>query len=281
MTGGTTIDKRALRILKNAYWGTHGWTQTRTTAEDFAYAKAAGYMFDPVHVTHDDIVDWLLRSRARVSLPMATDAFLASLSTRRLDWRSALGSLAYATCFPEHGAQHAPNSVHCAVCGTYDNATTAEDLSILNFERWKWGGARHTQPLFCAFDLQQFAANHRDHPTDADIATLANIIRAAEALPERAKPGTLVASIAKLLSSNAAERRVLIEILAMCGILACPNRPGFLEAFTDARTINRDRPRDHSNDWAYPAIWWRGGRNCVDRERLAQCFPAVADALAQ
>lgn len=279
MTGSTAIDKRALRILMVAHWRGRSRAEYPPTASDLEYARSAGYMFEPIHVSHDDIIAWLRRSRDTVALRTAADAFLASLTTRRLDWRSALGSLAYATCFPEHGSQHAPGWPNCTRCGAYDNAIAGEDLNILNFERWKWGGVRHTDPLFCAFDLQQFGSGPDNLPTPADIACLTAILNAAEALPGGLGPGSLVKAIAELLPSNANERRILVQILAMCGILACPGRPGYLEVFTEYRAVNSDRPSDHRNDWSYPAIWWRSGRQCIDRARVAQCFPAVAARL--
>ena len=56
------VEKRALRILSNTYWSTAGWKEVSiTTAADLAYAKAAGIMFDPIQVTHDQTVNWACR----------------------------------------------------------------------------------------------------------------------------------------------------------------------------------------------------------------------------
>jgi hypothetical protein len=96
-------DKKALQILIDTYWSPKGWKKDRTiNSADFAYARQAGYMFDPVTMTHDDIVARLLIIRSRVSIEQVTDAFLASLSARRLELRSALGSFSFAAHFPDH-----------------------------------------------------------------------------------------------------------------------------------------------------------------------------------
>ena len=96
-------DKKALQILLDTYWSPRGWKRDKTIdAADFEHARQAGYMFDPITVTHDDIVGRLLAIRNRVSMEQVTDAFLASLSTRRLELRSALGSFSFAAHFPDH-----------------------------------------------------------------------------------------------------------------------------------------------------------------------------------
>lgn len=66
------VDKRALKILSNTHWSTAGWKrQPETPADDFSYAKAAGLMFDPVHVTHDQAIDWAIRSKICSNSPPA------------------------------------------------------------------------------------------------------------------------------------------------------------------------------------------------------------------
>src|SRR3954462_1353124 len=78
--------EKALQILLDHYWSPKGWNRHKAIdAADFAYARQAGYMFDPVTVTHDDIVARLLAVRNRLSIERIADAFLASLSTRRLE----------------------------------------------------------------------------------------------------------------------------------------------------------------------------------------------------
>ena len=60
----------------------------------------------PVQVTHDQAVDWALRSKRLVSKKAALAGFLASLSSPRLDLRSAPGvSLPFAISHFTAGAE--------------------------------------------------------------------------------------------------------------------------------------------------------------------------------
>ena len=135
-------DVKALRILIDTYWSPQGWKPDGTIeASDFAYARQAGYMFDPVTVTHDDIVARLLTIRRRVTLEQVADAFLASLSTRRLELRSALGSFSFGAHFPDHRlVEHArgrmpSGRLQCRLCGRYGHSAAEQnDLNFLSFE---------------------------------------------------------------------------------------------------------------------------------------------------
>jgi hypothetical protein len=276
-------DKKALQILLDTYWSPNGWKRDTTTgAANFEYARQAGYMFDPVTVTHDDIVARLLTIRDRVSIEQVTDAFLASLSSRRLELRSALGSFSFAAHFPDHRlVEHARGQMpsgrlHCRLCGLYGHsAAEQQDLNVLSFERWKWGGVRHLDPLYCWFDLTQFAKAGVAVPTQEDYSILARIVEIASGLAAKAKPNELEKRIGNVIKSNGAERRVLIQILGYCGVLKPAGRHGLLQAYTSSEHRDLDRPRDHTNDWSYPVIWWRGADG-IDRDALNRLFPKVA-----
>ncbi len=235
--------------------------------EDFAYARDAGYMFEPVELTHDELVEWLHKSRRAVSLKDVTSAFLVSLGTRRLELRSALGSFAIASHFPQHAYQGA--GFCCEVCGAFRNRGQPFDLSELNFERYKWGGIRHDQPEYIAFDLQQFAALEPVTPTHDDLSIMRQIITSARQCEPGARPRVLEQRLAGLLASNKAEREILIQVLAYCGILQPANHPGYYESFVDYS--ERTEPPGN-RFWTYPINWWRGGQG-VNEEALAHYFP--------
>lgn len=113
-------DRRALKIRLSTYWSSQGWIPGKdrhTLPEDFLYAKRAGVMFDPVHLTHDESVQWARAAVARLDPRTVSDAFLASLSTRRLELRSALGSYATMRHLPPHGHE-ARCAAQCAGSAT-------------------------------------------------------------------------------------------------------------------------------------------------------------------
>ena len=87
------MDKRAKNILFETYWSSKGWKDERTTApDDFIYAKEKGLMFNPLTISHDDCIDQIIEIVNSISSDQVVKAFLSSLSTRRLDWRSGIAS---------------------------------------------------------------------------------------------------------------------------------------------------------------------------------------------
>lgn len=262
------LDKKAQQILFNTYWSTSGWKSEPTTkSEDFNYAVNAGYMFKPVELSHDEIVDKVTNTVKKVSVDRVREAFLSSLSSRRLDWRSALGSYAIARNFPKHEFS---GERLCNVCGEIVKPKDVEDLNVLNFERLKWGGVRHLAPLYVSFDLERFVSVEIHKPRREDFEIFKTIIETAKSLDPIARPRDLEKSISKTLKSNQAEREVLIQILGYCGILQTQSHKGFFESFINFNQ-REDRPVNKI-DWDYPVSWWRG-IDGVNENALNYFFP--------
>jgi hypothetical protein len=63
------MDKKALKILAATYWSSAGWkpeSEQITSPDDLHYAKHAGIMFDPIRLSHVDIVRWATEVRTRI-----------------------------------------------------------------------------------------------------------------------------------------------------------------------------------------------------------------------
>jgi hypothetical protein len=272
-----SLDRRALRALFGTYWTAGGWrgasgnaTQTPPPpAAEVAYARAAGYLLDPRPLTHDRTLSWLRQVRASVTRRQVTDAFLASLSTRRLDWRSALGSFAVARHLPDHPHPGPAGASFCGVCGFLGGPTAErpEDLSVLNFERFKWGGVRHVDPVYAALDLELFGKGEKPTPRLEDFDILNRILGAARVLDPGARLDHLQKALAQHLPSSKDERRMLIQVLGYCGVLQHPDHPGFLHGF---RAFSA-RPGSGRGDWTYPVEHWRG-QHGVNAEALGHWF---------
>lgn len=265
-------DKRALKIQHSTFWSPSGWKKVQATPpDDFAFAKAAGVMFDPKRLTHDERVDWALRSRSRLSKAQVADAFLASLTSRRLDWRSGLGSFAVSLNLPAHTWSASGGSrLWCPICGSSNRNDVPEDLNVLSFERLKWGGVRHTDPLYIGFDLAQFSRGASVGPTGADLTLMRQVLSAARSLSQEARLSDLVKALAGIVPSNPSERRTLIGILGFCGILQDRSKPGFLDGFPHS-SIRQEVPWT-KNDWPYPVQWWNGACG-VSEEAVGFWFP--------
>ncbi len=96
-------DKKAVKILFATYWSSAGWKKERTiSAEDFAYAKANGVMFDARRIRHDEVVQAARAMAEEIGHEAVAQVFLASLSSRELAFRSALGSFAATRWLPRH-----------------------------------------------------------------------------------------------------------------------------------------------------------------------------------
>jgi hypothetical protein len=211
-------------------------------------------MFDPITVTHDEIVDRAVEIAANTRPVDVADAFLASLTTRRLDLRSALGSYAAVRHLKRH--KLAATARCCEKCGEYRGGKKSEDLNVLNFERFKWGGVRHDSPLYAWFDLERFSESERLRPSSEDEDCLATILGVASSLSLEAKLAELVRAIAPLVKSNADERRVLISILGYAGVLQPKSQPSFFGAYVSES--EREQTPWSKDDWPFPIQWWRG-----------------------
>jgi hypothetical protein len=268
------LDRRALKILLDTFWDRNKWrSKPHTEPDDLQYAIEQGVMFAPRSLDHDERVAWLLEAVSRIDASFVGRQFLASLSTRRLDRRSALGSFAYARYFPKH--PHEPparysNAHMCMVCG--DGELMLEtNLNLENFYRHKWGGFMHTKPLYAAFDLEQSRWLDDCEPTSEDVAIMRALLDTIAALPPEATASDIVRKTAKLLPSNAGERRILINILGYCGVLESRNHPGWGEHFIPFRQTLAF-PGTPRNDWPYPVVWWRRHEG-INARALRNAFP--------
>jgi hypothetical protein len=202
-------------------------------------------------------------------------AFLASLNSRRLDLRSALGSFAVARHLRAHQYKAAARTYACDICGRISGARRDSDLNVLNFERHKWGGVRHTDPLYIALDLEQLAVTTVPVPSADGRSELISALGILGSLPKDAKLSAAEKSLASMITGNSAERRALLGILGYAGILQPPGRPGFFREFT-RWTDRAERPLN-KDDWPYPIRWWTP-QDGVNQEALVFWFPGAAGA---
>ena len=270
------MDKKGKKILFQTYWSSRGWKDEHSISpEDFTYAKEKGMMFDPITISHDECVRRIVKLADTITMEQVSKAFLSSLSTRRLELRSAVGSYYVAKLFTEH--KYTPvesgyfyedgvvihTSHTCRICrdlqyGIYGQEHYVnEDLSVLNFERIKWGGVRHGELLYTLFDLEQFVKEEIPDPTKEDVEILKDILSAVDSCNPTDYPGALRDKLSEItkLKANKAERAVIIEILACIGVL---------------QPKSFDRKESGKHDWNY-ATYWRG-EDGYDRTLVEQYF---------
>jgi hypothetical protein len=266
----TAVDKRALKALLSTYWSPAGWrpeAERATDPAEFEHARSAGLMFEaPLVMDHDHLVRSLRAAILSTTMRAVSDAFIASLSTRRLDLRSVLGSYAVFQHMPVHGADI--QELRCATCGSYiqDNR---HDANVLSFERWKWGGVRHEHPIYAFFDLSAFVASEPPNPSKEDVTILRDLLAVIRSADSSVTSSSLETRLAKVLKSNKAERDILIGILGFCGVLNTPGHPPYTRGFVPVG--ERRLPDRRFVDMAYPACWWTG-RHGVDENAVMRYF---------
>lgn len=265
---------KGLKLLFATYWNGGMWRHKVPTSEDYEQAKAEGYMFGPAPVrSHDETLRDLRWVLEKISPEDIANAFLYSLSTRQLQYRSALGSYYYALAIPDHSHDDPGTCYLCnwvKLSGVAEPGREFSGYNVFNFERYKWGGVRHTSPEYALFDLEQFLLLPKVTPTPDDRDILKSILHAMDNLPESKKVGAYreVITKKKLLKSNKSEVEVLLNILGVCGILSSPDAPCYCDNFTD---VWHRAPREHTNDYTYPVNWWRVSDG-VNEERFLKVF---------
>jgi len=269
--------EQGLNILFKTYWSSKGWKDGTISKEDFEIAKNEGYMFDyPKYETHEEALKKLYILLEKINPKDVADAFLYSLSTRKLEYRSPLGSYYYAKAIPKHELKKGLCSSHCYLCGWYawnkepNEYDLKHGLNVFNFERYKFGGVRHTWLDYVLFDLEQFIKLPKVTPSNNDKEILKTILECVKKIEKKGKAGKLrdLISKEKILKCNKDEISIILDTLGICGILASNQFPSYEDKFVDE--YNRD-PVEHNNDFSYPLNRWTASDN-INHEKFEKIF---------
>lgn len=242
------MDKKAKDILFKTYWTSKGWVDRnvrQTEFNNFVYAKEKGLMFDSLTITKPELIKQLHKIIAQIKITTITDAFLSSLTNKRLDWRSGLASYTNAQRvlnekdFPEFSFGYGENI----------------DLNVLNFERIKWGGVRHQNGLYNLFDLQILNKEIITTPTEQDIRVFKAILKVIDDSEIEDTPSKLRDRLKVTLKASKSELSVLMEILACAEIL---------------KPLRFDRKIPGKHDWNF-VLHWRGADK-YDKHNVKKYF---------
>lgn len=261
------------------------WSKINVSEAEISFAKDTGYLFDyPEYETHSDTLKRIRPILAQIDPKDIANAFLYSLSTRRLEYRSALGSYYYAAAIPEHEFMNSHNKMlaaaanHCYLCGwsgwkpVAKNAEIRFGYNLENYTRYKYGGSAigSTDINYALFDLEQFIKLPKVIPTNEDRRIFAAILSCVDRLNGSDKAGKLRDTIRKanIFKSNNDEISVLLGQLGICGILASSDFPPYDVYF--ANEYERD-PVESKNHFAYPINRWHA-RDGINTEKLIEVF---------
>lgn len=258
---------KGLKILKKIYDSTYNWQDYHCTDEEFEIAKQEGYMFDyPEYMSHEDTLKELKTVVDKISPEMVANAFLYSLSTRKLEYRSALGSYWYAASIPDHececDADRSRYYKYCDYCKWHQWDETPSDhnkyfgLNWMNYLRYTLGGDFFVNLNYALFDLKQFLKLPVYEHTAEDEQILHDILHCIDKLLPKNKARSLQKAITKkrILKSNKNEVDILLNILGICGVLSSESVPCYAVRFV---SVWERSPLEHTNDYDYPLNWWR------------------------
>lgn len=272
------------RILLKTFWNSEGYCYVEPTPEEFRTAVEEGYMFEETNpLSHSDTLLALKQVVQQIAPYDVANAFLYSLSTRELQYRSAMGSYWYAKAVP----YHEPASTRwCNYCGwregyhdyrvqktRYGEREWWPKHSLensCNFHRYKFGGRHHTETPYALFDLQQFLKLPKVTATETDRAMLREMLHAIAELPPKKKAGAYRDLLVKkkIIPANKYEISSLIDMLGLCGVLSTGEHPCPDVEFRGANGID---PPEIRSDIAYPVNWWRASDG-VNEERFFKVF---------
>lgn len=263
------------KLLKKACWSSAGWKkQLDLTAEELASLEAEGFAPASRKMSHDQCVAWGIAASKAVSRDRVVRAFVWSLSARRYEYRSALGSYAFLHRLPDHPFVRAPgySTAQCATCGSEEMIRVDQKRCIAsNFARQRWGGVGHGLLSFAPYDLEMFAGLPEVCPTDDDWQALRAILRTATDDVTGKNVTSLKKAIRSIIGGTKEQADVLCHILAFAGILATDTNRGFDRQFVSFVDQNDDRPK---SDQAYPLNCWAGPG--VRNDAVTYWFPDLA-----
>lgn len=271
--------KTLFAIYKDCPW------EAKISEAEIALAQEEGYLFDyPKYESHSDTVNRLFCTLEKIDPKDVANAFLFSLSTRRLEYRSALGSYYYAKAIPVHELMNSYNKEmaaranRCYLCGWHAWKTNpnrfdmATGLNIWNYWRYKYGGdpVGRLEIQYALFDLEQFAKLPTVIPTEDDVRILKMILSCVSLLKSSDKAGKLRDAIIKMkpFKCNKDEVSVLLGELGTCGILASKEYPSYDEYFANEYERDSDEFRSY---FAYPVNRWHA-RDGINAEKMKEVF---------
>jgi hypothetical protein len=264
-----TMTKSQKNHLTNWYeWETYMQYISR---EDFIYAKENGIMFDQEKIPHNDICQRIKSAMTKIEKKEVVDAFLYSLSTRDLKYRSFLASYCIGKSLAEHEFETSPkpNERICAVCGLeYHEFENPIDFNIINYFKYKSGSCSDNL-IAVMFDLEQFTKFPRVKPNEEDYEILIKIKEKIENADASCRIAQLNKNVSKTIQSNEEERLGIIETLGIIGILHDNQHFGYADKYVTY--LEREHTSNRFDDVGYPARWWQG-KFGVDLEKWDYWF---------
>jgi len=273
------MDKKAVNILvstieKSQKTNQSSWWKTymdHINEEDFRYAKQHLTMFDPIKLSHNEIFKRITKAIEKIDKQNVVTAFLYSLSTRKLEYRSFLSSYCIGKVTPDHNyiTSLKINDYTCSICGMSEYECKEEiEFNTINFFKYKHGSC-FDSPVQILFDLEHFQNMPVVIPAEEDFEILNNIKKIIETSEPKDRISQLKKRIGPIIKSNDIEREGFLEILGVCGLIHDDIHIGYADNYVTY--LERTHRPIHFDDIGYPARWWQG-KFGVDNEKWEYWF---------
>lgn len=220
---------------------------------------------------HEQTIVALKKLAESWNVAEAAQAFVSSLWSAPMIWRSLLTGKLLADGVPEHEYTPYPSSSICQICGL--NVNEATDASL----QWYWrmtNGTPLDGNLFGhVLALEELAKEDRiPVPNDYDRWTFCAILTVLRSLPPKTRYSKAAQAIKKerlLPTRSEYAYRDLLETLALIGILDTEDYPGMATEFTTY--VKRDQRPNIRVEVQAPLAWWDSSIGINERV-LAQLF---------
>jgi len=203
--------------------------------------------------SHDAIVRALCDSRDGTSAMEARDAFIASLGSASLRFRSVLGHYAYAANFPRHRFEPSlgEQAYLCNVCGL----SRSEDLDADEHAAFRAkGDFSLADPVGAMLDLEDFKATVKPTATNSDFDLFDRMLAVVDALPVKSRATALVNAWSFVPRTNRYSRANMIATLGACGLFETIDHPSHLTRWVSAWEY--EESPGAAGDMRPPEAWW-------------------------
>jgi hypothetical protein len=229
-------------------------TITKAELEQLAACGHAPNHF--VKPNHDEVLMELRQFAQRWTIEEATQAFVASLWSAPIIWRSLLVGKLLATGIPHHEYTPYPSSAICQICGLSEGGSV--DTSLQWYWRMTSGTPLDGNPFGCMLALKELANEKQvPTPTEYDIWTFRAILTVLRSLPPEtrySKAAPILKKVALLPTKNKFAYTDLLETLALIGLLDTEDYPGMATSFTSYK--KRDERPNTRVEVQAPLAWW-------------------------
>jgi hypothetical protein len=167
---------------------------------------------------HDQLVQACRDAAAKLDHSDVGRSFVASFSSRRLEWRGVLPSFVVCRQLPEHDFVQSPiftgyKRGSCSICGLESpefDIKVGGNVLVANL-----GKAYYLQNSLAS--LEQFALTEPPNPTEEDVSLFSQTIQRLRDR-EETKLGELQRTIQGIFPSNKFQREDLLASLALAGV---------------------------------------------------------------